>query len=59
MVIKIGSTSMEAFLEHQCSMKISNFFKILWCLSAYSENERKDPKSKKEIDKLERVFVVT
>lgn len=55
MVIKISSMSMETFLEHLSTKSISNFFKIRWCISAYSEDERKVKLPAERIAHIERV----
>ncbi|CAD8075160.1 unnamed protein product [Paramecium sonneborni] len=54
MVVKNGSQSMETFLESLSSLSISNYFKILWCLIAYSQDEKKNSKTYSKLEAFQR-----
>ncbi|CAD8065441.1 unnamed protein product [Paramecium primaurelia] len=54
MVVKNGSQSMETFLESLSSLCIANYFKILWCLIAYSQDEKKNSKTYSKLESFQR-----
>ncbi|CAD8161225.1 unnamed protein product [Paramecium octaurelia] len=54
MVVKNGSQSMETFLESLSSLSIANYFKILWCLIAYSQDEKKYSKIYSKLESFQR-----
>ncbi|CAD8088308.1 unnamed protein product [Paramecium sonneborni] len=54
MVIKTGSQSMETFLENLCFQSIANYFKIIWCFFAYSQDEQKNSKTYSKMEIFQR-----
>jgi hypothetical protein len=46
---------MQKYLEDVAKASLANYLKIIWCLSAYSEHERRSPEKMKVLASFERV----